>query len=142
MYSTSVLDPRLIQAFLETEFRVHGKSVFTLCVGHHSTELLAAHKSQKVGCSAFLTACNPFSEAFDKAANAERQKTLAQELTRRGLVFLPGVGQHPSNAWPGEDSFLVFGLNLEAAKVLCTRFEQNGFVWSDADAVPRLVLMR
>jgi len=53
-----------------------------------------------------------------------------------------GIGKHPSNDWPGEDSFLVFGLNLEAARALGARFEQNGFIWSSADGVPQLILLR
>ncbi len=52
------------------------------------------------------------------------------------------IGQHPSNSWAGEESFLVFGVSLEAAKALGRRFEQNAIVWSAADAVPQLILLR
>jgi uncharacterized protein DUF3293 len=141
LFSASAIDPRTIQAYLETEYRVHGEPGFTLRVGQASADLLSAHKRQKADCSAFLTACNPFSESVEDA-NAARRAALAKELSGQSLVFLPGVGQHPSNGWPGEDSFLVFGLTLEAAKVLGTRLEQNGFVWSGADAVPQLILLR
>jgi hypothetical protein len=127
---------------LETDYCVHGEPGFTLRVGRASAELLAAHKRWRTDCSAFLTACNPFSQPLDAAANAARQAALAKELSGRSLAFVPGVGQHPSNGWPGEDSFLVFGLTLEAAKALGTRLEQNGLVWSGADAVPQLILLR
>ncbi len=142
MFSASAIDPRTIQAYLETEYRVHGESGLTLRVGQASADLLAAHKRQKAECSAFLTACNPFSLVADEAANEVQQAALAKELSSRSLAYLPGIGQHPSNRWPGEESFLVFGLTLEAAKVLSARFEQNGFVWSGVDAVPRLILLR
>jgi hypothetical protein len=138
----SAIDPPTLQAYLETDYRVHGEPDFTLRVGRASAELLAAHKRRRTDCSAFLTACNPFSQPLDAAANAARQASLAKELSSRSLAFLPGVGQHPSNGWPGEDSFLVFGLTLEAAKALGTRLEQNGLVWSGADAVPQLILLR
>jgi hypothetical protein len=138
----SAIDPPTLQAYLETDYRVHGEPGFTLRVGRASAELLAAHKRRRTDCSAFLTACNPFSQPLDAAANAARQAALAKELSSRSLAFLPGVGQHPSNGWPGEDSFLVFGLTLEAAKALGTRLEQNGIVWSGADAVPQLILLR
>jgi hypothetical protein len=52
------------------------------------------------------------------------------------------IGQHPSNAWAGEESFLCFGISLEAAKALGRRFEQNAIVWSAADAIPQLILLR
>jgi hypothetical protein len=138
----SAIAPATLQAYLETDYRVHGEPGFTLRVGRTSAELLAAHKRRRTDCSAFLTACNPFSQPLDAAANAARQAALAKELSGRSLAFVPGVGQHPSNGWPGEDGFLVFGLTLEAAKALGTRLEQNGLVWSGADAVPQLILLR
>ncbi len=142
MPPASAIAPPTLQAYLETDYCVHGEPGFTLRVGRASAELLAAHKRRRTDCSAFLTACNPFSQPLDAAANAARQAALAKELSGRSLAFLPGVGQHPSNGWPGEDSFLVFGLTLEAAKALGTRLEQNGLVWSGADAVPQLILLR
>jgi len=67
---------------------------------------------------------------------------LAKELTSRSLEFVTGIGQHPSNKWPGEPSYLVFGLTLEASKVLGTRLEQNAIIWSGSDGVPQLILLR
>ena len=142
LFSASAIDQRTIQAYLETEYRVRGESGLTLRVGQANAALLAAHDRHRADCSAFLTACNPYSEPFDEAANAARQADLSDELLRRHLAFLPGIGLHPSNGWPGEDSFLVFGLMLEAAKALGTQFKQNGFVWCGADAVPQLILLR
>ena len=142
LFSASAIDPRTIQAYLETEHHVHDEPGFTLRVGQASADLLAVHKRHKADCSAFMTACNPFSLVADEAANAAQQAALAKGLSSRSLAYLLGIGQHPSNKWPGEESFLVFGLTLEAAKVLGARFKQNGFVWSGVDAVPRLVLLR
>ena len=138
----STLAPGLVQAYLETEYRVNGESGFTLQVGQASPELLIAHTRQQVVCSAFLTACNPLGRLLDMPDNGARQQMLAAELIHQGLAFLPGMGQHPSNDWPGEESFLVFGLSLEAAKTLGLQLQQNGFVWSGADAIPRLILLR
>ena len=142
LLSASIIDSATVQAYRETEYRVFAEAGFTLRVGQASAELLFAHKRHKTHCSAFLTACNPLSQAFDAASNAERQAALAQELNNQGLVFESGIGQHPSNGWPGEESLLVYGLELEAAKALGTRFEQNALVWCGADAVPQLILLR
>lgn len=142
MFPESVIDRGTLQAYLETEYRVHGQPGFTLRAGQFSAQLLGAHLQGNADCSAFLTACNPFSRPLDEAANAQRQAALAKALSDLGLRYLAGIGQHPSNGWPGEESFLVFGLSLEAAKALGSRFEQNGFIWSGADAVPRLILLR
>ncbi len=46
------------------------------------------------------------------------QPNPALELKTRGLAFVDAIGQHPTNGWAGEPSFLVFGLTLDAAKTL------------------------
>ena len=53
-----------------------------------------------------------------------------------------GMGEHPSGQWPGEPSFLILGLPLDAAKQLGARHEQNAIVWCGTDAVPQLILLR
>ena len=136
------MDPATLRAYQETEYRVLGSEGFVLRVGHPSAELLAAHQRHQVACSAFLTACNPWSQPTAAALNAARQAELRAELERRSLLHVPGLGQHPGNGWPGEDSVLVFGLALQAARALAARFDQNALVWSGADAVPELVLLR
>ncbi len=128
LFSDSVIDPGMIQAYLDTEFRVFGESPFVLHVGQLSEELAFAHKIHHVECSAFITACNPFSQVVTKENNLERQQHLAKELSRRSLTYVDGFGQHQSNQWPGEESFLVFGLTLEAAKTLASKLEQNAII--------------
>ena len=138
----SIIDAVTVQAFRETEYRVHGDEPFTLRVGETCSALAAAHKRHRVDCSAYITACNPFSQILDDEANAERHAALGREISQRSLASIEGIGQHPSNQWPGEASYLIFGLTLEAAKTLGTRLEQNAIVWAGADAVPQLILLR
>ena len=62
----SIIDAGTVQAFRETEYRVHGDEPFTLKVGETCSALAAAHKRHRVECSAYITACNPFSQIFGK----------------------------------------------------------------------------
>lgn len=142
LFSESTLAPGLVQAYRETEYRVSGEIPFALSVDSASPELLALYKGHKVACAAFITACNPFSQELDPHENQCRQDELAKELSQRGLKYLDGVGQHPTGRWPGEPSFLVLGLELEAAKSLGQSLEQNAIVWCGANGVPELVLLR
>ncbi len=143
MFSASVIDREIIQAYLETQYHVHGDAPATLVAGQANAALAALHRAAGVTCSAFITAWNPFSQpACDVASNARRQAELARELTQRGLRVIDGIGQHPSGHWPGEESFLVLGLTLEDAKAIGVRHAQNAIVWSGADAVPQLILLR
>ncbi|MBF0463277.1 MAG: DUF3293 domain-containing protein [Magnetococcales bacterium] len=140
--SDSEIDKATLQAYLETDYRVEGQPAFTLRVGTTSLELAAAHRAQQVASSAFISACNPFSQRLDEAANAARHAALERQVGQSGLVCLPGIGQHPANSWPGEASLLVFGVTLDAAKTLGNQWEQNAIIWSGADARPRLILLR
>lgn len=141
-WAGSSIAPATLRAYRETDYRVEGDAPFTLRIGAASPELAALHRAYHTSHSAFVTACNPYSRVLDTAANAARQASLARELHQRRLAFLPGIGRHPTNAWPGEPSFLVLGLPLEDARILGERFEQNAVVWNGADAVPGLVLLR
>jgi len=140
----SLINAELLQAFRETRTRyeVHGTEPFTLRVGEYSAALAAAHRRFQVDCSAFITACNPLSKDVGAASNAQRHAELGQELSCRGLAHIEGIGQHPSNGWPSEASYLIPGLELEAARMLGESLGQNAIIWSGADAVPGLILLR
>ena len=140
--SETIIDSAMNQAYQETEYRVQGDEPFTLRVGQASKVLAILQKRLRVDCSAYITACNPYSQQLDDATNMQRHAELGRELRQRSLIAFEGVGQHPSNQWLGEVSYLILGLTLEAAKVLGSRLEQNAIVWSGADAVPQLILLR
>jgi hypothetical protein len=142
MAGPTVLDPDLIQAYLDTDYRVEGDMPMVLKVGVRTPALTCLMASHHALSCAFMTACNPRSQLLDPAANSERQAVLARELTAQGFRFISGVGAHPHGDWPPEPSYLVFGLSLETAKAIAMRHAQNALVWCEADTLPRLVLLR
>ena len=137
----TAMDDELIQAYSETHYTVQDNEPFVLRIGDVSEALLACHKRNRVECSAFITAWNPLSQQLSVTENEKHQQALIAEIKSRSLSFLPGEGRHPSNNWPAEQSVLVLGLSLEAAKTLGRRFEQNAVVWAGRDGVPELVLL-
>ena len=142
MFQDSVISQSSIQAYLETNYHVSGATPLTLNIGVANAGLAALHTSHSVESSAYVTACNPFSQAMDDSINEELQAVFARELQQQGLTYIKGIGQHPTNGWPGEQSFLVLGLSREDAKMLGARYEQNAIVWCDHDAKPELVVLR
>jgi hypothetical protein len=142
LFSDSSINPDTVQAYLETEYFVRGEHDFVLRVGQFNKSLQSEHRCQGSDCSAFITAYNPYSNIVAEADNTKLHKALTDELKRRSLTFADGVGQHPSNRWPGEPSYLIFGLSLEASKTLGARFEQNAILWCGADCIPQLILLR
>ena len=140
--SATVINPAIVLAYSQTHYGVRGASRFSLRIGRHSAPLQVLHSAHDVSCSAYITACNPYSQPLTAAQNAARHAALLRVLRRQGLAWLPGVGRHLAGHWPGERSVLVLGLGLDAASVLGISFRQNAMVWNDADAVPQLVLLR
>jgi len=140
--SGSRIDPATVQAYRETEYRVLGTVPAVLCVGVRCADLEVLHRAHQTTCSAFVTACNPLGHIVSDRINARQQQALVEEISRRGLVAIPGIGVHPAGEWRGEPSFLVPGLSRDAAAELGRQFEQNALIWSGADAVPELLLLR
>lgn len=142
----SVIAPDLIRAYLGTDYRVDADPPFTLKVGVASEPLARLLQRHQCDCAAYLTACNPLSQDVGDARNVARQEDLARELKSRSLRFINGVGlgsqAEGSEKWPGEASFLVFGLSLEASRALGRKHEQNALIWCGRDALPQLVLLR
>lgn len=146
MFPDTALPTELIQAFVQTHYRVHPDGPLapsmTLRVGHASAGLAALHQAHGVDCSAFITAYNPFARKVEEGSNLQRQQALEQELGSRRLDILRGEGQHPTNGWPAEPSVLVLGLSLEAARDMGRRYEQAAIVWIGPAGVPELVLLQ
>ena len=142
MLSESQIPAELILAYRQTHYKVQPPHGPILRIDEPSPELLRRQAAQGAACSAFITACNPYSRGLAPADNQQRHAALAQHLQGQGLTFFEALGQHPSNGWPGEPSYLVLGLDLPEARQLGEQLQQNAIVWSGPDAVPRLILLR
>ena len=136
------VDPKMIQAYRETDYYVLGDNTFMLKVDPFNNELMAAHTQYSVDCSTFITAYNPYSQTCDTAQNVKLNQRLSDELQASGLSFIGAIGQHPQSTWPGENSFFVLGLTLKAAKILGARHQQNAIICCGQKAVPQLVMLK
>lgn len=138
----SVLPPALIQAYRQAQYRVHQGAGFTLAVNDHSPGLAALLHGRGAESAVFITAWNPLGAALRAEENESRQRRLRGDLQARGLRVVPGRGCDENGTWEGEDSLLVLAVNRYTACALGRRHEQNAVLWSGADAIPRLLLLR
>jgi hypothetical protein len=138
----SLISPETIQAYRETEFRVFVGDMVVLKISKKNEELVGLFKGHRSEACAFITAYNPLGELLSSEQNSDLQKQLEEEIKFRGLAYIAGEGKHPVGDCPGEPSYLVFDLSLEAAKTLGRKFNQNAIVWCDLDAAPQLILLR
>lgn len=139
---TSSLPAAVVDAYRQTHYRVLGPNGFTLIVGQHNPALAGAHAERMVNASAFITACNPYSQPLSEADNAVRHRVLAEDLMARHFTFVEGLGEHLHNEWPPEPSYLVFGMDKAEARATGARYQQNAVIWCGPDAVPQLLLLR
>jgi hypothetical protein len=133
------MNDELHRAFQETHFIVYHQPPFTLRIGQPSPELDALLQASGYDCAAFITAWNPMCQTLDVTENQRRQQSLKSELDARDLIALLGIGQHPSNGWPGEESILVLGLQFDAARALAKTYGQLAFVWVDINQPAELI---
>lgn len=137
----SAIDPGLLQAFQDTDYRVHHQPPFVLKIGEANPALVNLYQQHACSRATYVTACNPLSENVGEERNAELQGELADVLREQSLFFIPGVGQSSHGDW-SEPSFLVLDLSLNQAEALGRRFRQNALLWCGPDAVPQLILLR
>ena len=121
---------------------MHALEPFSLKIGQSNEPLLRLYKQHRCDCAGFITASNPYSQKLDPSVNDQRHLDLKADLTSRSLIFIEGVGIGKDPDWSGEASFLIFGLALEASRVLGNKFNQNAIVWCDPEGMPQLVLLR
>ena len=140
--SATTIPSTTVEAYRQTEYRVYGEPAFTLRIGQPSPQFLALQHAHQVQCSAFVTACNPYSQPLQSGENQQHQQALVQQLRAAGYTALTGIGQHPSNDWPGEESCLVLGIDLDTAKAIGIQHKQNAIVWCGQEGIPELVLLR
>ena len=138
----SQLDQALLSAYEITNFHVKADPAFILNVSKSSEELKLLFKRNRVASAAIITAWNPYSKSLSSEENQLRNEQLKNELTLRSFKVIDGFGQDPLGQWDGEDSFLVLGISLESSKKLGVQYEQNAIIWSDKDAIPKLILLR
>jgi hypothetical protein len=74
--------------------------------------------------------------------NRTRLHELKSDKSLQDFELVEGLGQHPTNAWEGEESFLVLGISLAKASEVGRKYNQNAIVWIDTDAIPQLILLR
>ena len=138
----SLVAPTLIAAYRATHYCVNGISPpFLLRVDEANPDLAKCHLAYGVRCSAFITAWNPGSRPTTEEENHAAQFRLEAMLRERGYRLIDGLGVDPTGQWAGEESFLVLGIDRDAACNAGRTFLQHGIVWSGADTMPRLLLL-
>lgn len=142
MTRTVVIPQDTVMAYHATTYRVDlpdGQCI-ALRIGEANSALAALHDEHGVSGSVFVTAWNPFGDAWSEAENGEAMERLFGWLRTSNYAWLNGSGIGDDGNWPPEASVLVLGASQAVANELCVLFEQNAVLVCGKDAIPRLRL--
>lgn len=131
-----------MDAYRKTEYHAFTEPLLTLKVSQSNSQLIELHQQHQAPSSAFITAWNPYSELMSDEENTKRQDKLIASIKERGFAYYLGEGKDPSGEWPGEASILILGISLDEAKELGNEWGQNAIIWTGADGVPQLILLK
>ncbi len=141
---TSAIEQDLLSIYRKSDYRVQGEgsNAFVMHIGEPCQPLRNLLQRSGVSTSCFISAYNPRSEPRTDEENARAQTQLAQDVRLMGLSYLEGVGEDPGGECAGEPCLLVLGISHENTVMLGNRYGQNAVLWSDAEGVPQLLLLR
>lgn len=142
MAQTEISDEK-IKAYEATHYRAGVEpDVLVLRIGQHSAALALHYAETRSDCALFITAFNPLGLEQDDASNKEAHARLGEALHTIASAIIEGEGSDPSGRWRPEKSYLAFGIDIDDARDLGSRFQQDAVVWIGKDAVPKLLLLR
>ncbi|MDE2260441.1 MAG: DUF3293 domain-containing protein [Betaproteobacteria bacterium] len=141
---SSAIDPDLLSIYQNSDYRVlgEGSAAFVMHIGQPCKPLRNLLQRTGVSSSCFVSAYNPRSEPHTDGENARAQACLTQDVQQMGLQYLEGVGEDPGGECAGEPCLLVLGISREKAIMLGNKYGQNAMLWSEADGMPQLLLLR
>ena len=142
-FMTTRIDPDLLAIYKKSDYRVHDPAGvdFVMHIEEYCPALHRLMQREKVRMSGFVSAYNPRSEPRSDLENTMAQERLRQEVMMRGWKFLEGVGEDPGGECAGEPCLLILDISFSDCEALGRSYGQNAVLWSEADAIPRLLLL-
>ena len=139
-YSSS-LDESLLNAYKQTTYAVPSVKI-NIRIGEKCPLLdqLLQKLERRSWC--FVTAWNPQSKLLSDEENKTRNDKLKESLIQSGYIYYDSLGIGDDGQWPPEESFLVIGIDLEDAKGLAKKWQQNAIVFGIINDKATLQVLR
>lgn len=131
-----------LAAYRAARYCVLAVPEFSLLLDQRDAALSVLMAACQQTTAALLTAFNPLGVQCSVQENRRADAGLQLALRSHGLPLYPTIASDPAGRWPKEPGWLVLGLSRDDAIDIGRQFSQNAILWADADAVPRLHLLR
>jgi len=129
-------------AYKNTDYIVFAPEALVLTVDQSSPKMEEILIKYNCKSAAFLTAWNPLSQVTDDKSNRAAQQQLAVDLHQLDVRVFEGVGIGRDGDWPGEESFLVLGIERIVADQIAVKYNQYAWLWIEISHRIELVMTR
>lgn len=129
-------------AYKNTDYIVFEPEALVLTVDQFSPKIEEILIKYNCKTAAFLTAWNPLSQVTDDKNNRAVQQQLAVDLHQLDVRVFEGIGKARDGDWPGEESFLVLGIERIVADQLAVKYNQYAWLWVQIANPVELVMTR
>lgn len=129
----------LLEAYRTSIYWVLGKVPLALHVGFPNETMAHWLGEACAGKAAFLTPCNPRSEARTTSENAMLMEQAQRRVKAMGLNRAKGVSMGRDGCWM-EPGMLVWPVSFDTAMSLARSWHQNAFIWLDDGWTPCLIM--
>jgi len=131
-----------LSAYKSTDYILFEPEALVLTVDQFSPQMENLLIRYNCKTAAFLTAWNPLSQATDGRSNQLAQQKLAADLDSLDVIIFDGIGKARDGDWPGEESFLVLGIERASADQLAVKYNQYAWLWIERANPVELVMTR
>jgi hypothetical protein len=135
-----MISDELLNAYIETNYFINNIEI-PLKINKYSDFLNDIYNKYSVNSCAYITAYNPYSKQVDECENIKNNQSLKLLLEQNNYKYMEGFGNHPSNEWEKENSFLIIGIDYNNACVIGKKYNQNAILWCNKECVPNLIIL-
>lgn len=132
----------LLKAYFDTSYETNETPKFKILIGQINEELNTYLAKENLSSWAFITAENPHSTNLPMEENEYRNSQLEKIIQKQSYMYIKGKGIPKDKNWNPENSYLVMNMSKAKAKELCTKFEQNAFIFGEIDKAPELIRIK
>jgi UDP-N-acetyl-D-mannosaminuronic acid transferase (WecB/TagA/CpsF family) len=126
-------------AYEQTNYKVFlEQKEILLRVGRISAEMDLLLEELKKENFAYITAANPYSVLKSEKENSKLNRELENKIKEQKYFYLKGIGVSPDDNWK-EESFCIFGIDLEEGEALAKEFSQNAFLFGKKNTVTEII---
>lgn len=135
------LPPELLESYRNAEYVVFGDPELVLRVGERNAGVDALLEENDARTGAYVTPANPRGELWSREENLAVLESFHHSLRDTKYTCYAGEGRDPNGEWVAEPSLLVVGIELDEAKEMGRRLEQNAIVFVEKGQAPALILL-